>query len=50
MKQSAKYLKILVNLMVGLFTVICFCFILPKLLVFFMPFVPTHWCASWKKK
>ncbi len=45
MKQSAKYLKILVNLMVGLFTVICFCFILPKLLVFFMPFV-VGWVIS----
>lgn len=39
MKQSTKYLKILVNLLVALFTIVCLCFIFPRLLVFFMPFV-----------
>ncbi len=39
MKQSTKYLKILVNLLVAAFTIVCLCFIFPKLLVFFMPFV-----------
>lgn len=39
MKQSTKYLKILVNLLVALITIVCLCFIFPKLLVFFMPFV-----------
>ena len=39
MKQSTKYLKILVNLMVALVTILCLCFLLPKFLVFFMPFV-----------
>lgn len=39
MKQSAKYLKILVNLLVAVFTIVCLCFIFPKLIVFFMPFV-----------
>ncbi len=39
MKQSTKYLKILVNLLVAIFIIICFGFIFPKLIVFFMPFV-----------
>ena len=39
MKQSTKYVKILVNLLVALFAIVCLCFIFPKLLVFFMPFV-----------
>ena len=39
MKQSTKYLKILVNLLVAVFVIVCLCFIFPKLIVFFMPFV-----------
>ena len=39
MKQSTKYLKILVNLMVAVFTIVFLCFIFPKIIVFFMPFV-----------
>ncbi len=45
MKQSTKYFKILVNLMVALFTIVCLCFIFPKLIVFFMPFV-VGWVIS----
>ena len=39
MKQSTKYLKILVNLLVAVFTIVFLCFIFPKIIVFFMPFV-----------
>ncbi len=39
MKQSVKYLKILANLLVAVFTVIVIFYVCPKLLVFFMPFV-----------
>ncbi len=39
MKRSEKYLKILVNLLVAVFTIVCLCFIFPRLIVFFMPFV-----------
>ncbi|MCI8706921.1 MAG: sporulation integral membrane protein YtvI [Lachnospiraceae bacterium] len=45
MKQSTKYLKILVNLLVALFTIVCLCFVFPKLIVFFMPFV-VGWIIS----
>lgn len=39
MKQSTKYLKILVNLLIAVFTIVFLCFIFPKIIVFFMPFV-----------
>lgn len=39
MKQSTKYLKILVNLLVAVFTIVCLGIVFPKLIVFFMPFV-----------
>lgn len=39
MKQSTKYLKILVNFLVALFVIVCLVIILPKAVVFFMPFV-----------
>lgn len=39
MKNSTKYAKILVNLLVAVFTIVCLCVIVPKVLVFFMPFV-----------
>lgn len=39
MKQSVKYLKILCNLAAFIFIVFCLICILPKLIVFFMPFV-----------
>lgn len=45
MKQSVKYLKILVNLLVAVFTIVCLCFIFPRLIVFFMPFV-VGWLIS----
>ena len=45
MKQSTKYLKILVNMLVALFTIVCLCFVFPKLIVFFMPFV-VGWIIS----
>ena len=45
MKQSTKYLKILVNLLVAVFTIVCLCFIFPRLIVFFMPFV-VGWIIS----
>lgn len=39
MKQYIKYLKILCNLAVCVFILLCIIFILPKIIVFFMPFV-----------
>ena len=39
MKKSTKYLKIVVNLLVALFVILLLCIIVPKVLVFFMPFV-----------
>ncbi len=39
MKQSVKYLKILCNLVVFALIVFCIIFIVPKFIVFFMPFV-----------
>lgn len=39
MKQSVKYLKILVNLLVALLVILLLCVVVPKLLVFFLPFV-----------
>ena len=45
MKQSTKYWKILVNLLVAVFTIVCLCVIFPKILVFFMPFV-VGWIIS----
>ncbi|MCI8483397.1 MAG: sporulation integral membrane protein YtvI [Lachnospiraceae bacterium] len=39
MKQSVKYLKILVNLLVALFVILFLCVVFPRILVFFMPFV-----------
>lgn len=39
MKQSEKYLKILVNLLVAVLTIVFLCVIFPKLITFFMPFV-----------
>ena len=45
MKQSTKYWKILVNLLVGLFTLVILCFVVPKAILFFMPFV-VGWVIS----
>lgn len=39
MKQSVKYLKILCNLAAFILILFCLIFILPKMIVFFMPFV-----------
>lgn len=39
MKQSEKYLKILMNLLVAVLVIVFLCFIFPKLITFFMPFV-----------
>lgn len=39
MKQSVKYLKIVVNLLVALLVIFLLCVVFPKVLVFFMPFV-----------
>lgn len=39
MKQSVKYLKILCNLAAFVLLLFCLIFILPKIIVFFMPFV-----------
>lgn len=39
MKQSTKYLKILVNLLVAALVIVFLCFIFPRLITFFMPFV-----------
>lgn len=39
MKQSTKYLKILVNLLVAALVIVFLCFIFPRLVTFFMPFV-----------
>ncbi len=39
MKQSVKYLKILCNLAACILAVLCIIFIVPKIIVFFMPFV-----------
>lgn len=46
MKKSVKYLKILANLLVGVFTIIVFVYFAPRLLVFFMPFV-VGYIISW---
>lgn len=45
MKQSTKYLKILVNLLVAAFTIVFLCFLFPKVIIFFMPFV-VGWVIS----
>ncbi len=45
MKQSTKYLKILVNLLVAVTVLVFLCFIFPKLIIFFMPFV-VGWIIS----
>lgn len=45
MKQSTKYLKIVVNLLVALLVILLLCVGVPKLLVFFMPFV-VGWIIS----
>jgi sporulation integral membrane protein YtvI len=39
MKQSTKYLKILCNLLLAVFVLFVFFFILPRVLVYFLPFV-----------
>ncbi len=39
MKQSTKYLKILVNLLVAVLGIVFLCFIFPRMITFFMPFV-----------
>ena len=39
MKKSTKYLKILVNFLVALFVIVCLAVLLPRVVVFFMPFV-----------
>ena len=39
MKQSVKYFKILCNLAAFIFVLFCLIFILPKIIIFFMPFV-----------
>ena len=39
MKQSTKYLKILVNLLVAALVIVFLCVIFPNLITFFMPFV-----------
>lgn len=39
MKQSTKYLKILVNLLVAALVIVFLCFIFPRMITFFMPFV-----------
>lgn len=39
MKKSTKYLKIAVNLFVALLTIVLLCVVLPRVIVFFMPFV-----------
>lgn len=39
LKQSTKYLKILVNLLVAALTIVFLCVIFPRLIAFFMPFV-----------
>lgn len=45
MKQSTKYLKILVNLLVAALVIVFLCVIFPKLITFFMPFV-VGWIIS----
>lgn len=45
MKQSTKYLKILVNLLVAVLVLVLLAVVLPKLLVFFLPFV-VGWIIS----
>ncbi len=45
MKQSVKYLKILVNLLVAVLTIVFLCFVFPKAIIFFMPFV-VGWIIS----
>lgn len=45
MKKSTKYLKIMVNLLVALLVVLLLCVAVPKLLVFFLPFV-VGWIIS----
>lgn len=39
MKQSVKYLKILANLLVAVVVIVALFFLLPRVLIFFMPFV-----------
>lgn len=39
MKKSTKYLKIALNLLVAVFVIVLLCFVVPKVIVFFMPFV-----------
>lgn len=45
MKKSTKYLKIALNLLVAVFVLVVLCVVVPKLLVFFMPFV-VGWIIS----
>ena len=45
MKQSTKYLKIFVNLLVAACTIVFLCFLFPKVIIFFMPFV-VGWVIS----
>ncbi len=45
MSAGKKYLKILVNILIFLVTVLSIIFILPKVLVFFLPFV-IGWCIA----
>lgn len=45
MKQSTKYLKILMNLLVAALTIVFLCVIFPRLIAFFMPFV-VGWIIS----
>lgn len=45
MKKSTKYLKIALNLLVAVFVLVVLCIVVPKLLVFFMPFV-VGWIIS----
>lgn len=45
LKQSTKYLKILVNLMVAALVIVFLCVIFPKMVTFFMPFV-VGWIIS----
>lgn len=45
MKKSTKYFKIALNLLVAIFVIVVLCVLVPKLLVFFMPFV-VGWIIS----
>ncbi len=45
MKQSTKYFKILLNFLVALFVIVCLGILLPKAVMFFLPFV-VGWVIS----